>query len=161
VFEVNTVNQLAATCNVTESLAQLRHAQQKRSQKPRVASVGATRTNQVHMTDMAFVPASIEVDVGQRVLWQNTSRAVHNVVDDGTKALDKTDVALPVLAEPFASAYLQPGQSFARVFSQPGTYRYVCTLHEGNGMKGIIVVRPGGPNTYPAHVRLGNAQPKK
>jgi copper-containing nitrite reductase len=161
VFEVNTVNQLAATCNVTESLAQLRHAQQKRSQKPRVASVGATRTNQVHMTDMAFVPASIEVDVGQRVVWQNTSRAIHNVVDDATKALDKTDVALPVLAEPFASAYLQPGQGFARVFSQPGTYRYVCTLHEGNGMKGIIVVRPGGPNTYPAHVRLGNAEPKK
>jgi len=142
VFEINAVDQLAPTCKVTASLAQLRHAQQKRSHRPQLVSARAMATNHVHMSDMAFVPASIEVGVGQQVVWQNTSSGVHNVVDNGAKALDKVDVARPVSAKPFDSGYLQPGQSFARVFNQPGIYRYVCTLHEANGMKGVIVVRP-------------------
>jgi plastocyanin len=153
VFEVNAVDQLAATCGVTESLAQLHHAQQQRSQEPKVASASGIRTNQVHITDMAFLPASIEVSVGERVVWQNTSTTVHNVVDDETKALNKVDVALPVSAKPFDSGFLQPGQSYARIFNQPGLYRYVCTLHEGNGMNGFIVVRPGTVRTYVAHSR--------
>jgi nitrite reductase (NO-forming) len=154
VFEVSTVDQLASTCNVTESLAQLRRAREKQSQAQQVTSVSAKATNQVHMTDMAFVPPTVEVSVGQQVVWHNTSSAVHNVVDDASKALDKSDVALPILVKPFDSGYLQPGQSFARVFTQPGIYRYVCTLHEGNGMKGVVVVRPG---TYIAHDDTGNA----
>jgi plastocyanin len=154
VFEVSTVDQLASTCNVTESLAQLRRSREKQSQAQQVTSVSAKATNQVHMTDMAFVPPTVEVSVGQQVVWHNTSSAVHNVVDDASKALDKSDVALPISVKPFDSGYLQPGQSFARVFTQPGIYRYVCTLHEGNGMKGVVVVRPG---TYIAHDDTGNA----
>jgi plastocyanin len=154
VFEIETIDQLAPTCNVTESLAQLRRAREKQSQITKVATVSTVQTNHVHMTDMAFVPAEIEVTVGQQVVWQNTSNAVHNVVDDATQALDKADVALPVSAKPFDSGYLQPGQSYTRVFAQPGVYRYVCLLHEGNGMKGVIVVRPG---TYVAHVHSGGA----
>jgi len=157
VFEVSAVDQLAPSCNVTESLGQLRRARKRQAQEQQVTSVSAKMTNQVHMTDMAFVPATVEVTVGQQVAWQNTSSAVHNVVDDASKALDKTDVALPVSAKPFDSGYLQPGQSFTRVFTQPGIYRYVCTLHEGNGMKGVVVVRPG---TYVAHTRGGSALPR-
>ena len=86
-------------------------------------------------------------------MFGKTRSAVHNVVDDTSKALDKADVALPVSARPFDSGYLQPGQDFARLFTQPGTYRYVCTLHEGNGMKGIVVVKPG---TYVVHTHAGS-----
>jgi nitrite reductase (NO-forming) len=157
VFEVGTVDQLASTCNVTESLAQLRRARQKQSQAQQVTSVSAKITNQIHMTDMAFVPPTVEVGVGQQVVWHNTSSAVHNVVDDASKALDKADVALPFSVKPFDSGYLQPGQSFARVFTQPGIYRYVCTLHEGNGMKGVVVVRP---RTNIANAGPGSAQPE-
>ena len=90
-----------------------------------------------------------------------SSNAIHNVVDDGAKALDKTDVALPVSGKPFDSGYLQPGQTFTRVFTQTSTYRYVCTLHEGNGMKGVIVVRPGKPQTYVAHAHSSTISPPK
>jgi plastocyanin len=37
---------------------------------------------------------------------------------------------------------LQSGQTFSRVFTTPGVYRYVCTLHEANGMKGVVIVGP-------------------
>jgi PAS domain-containing protein len=37
----------------------------------------------------------------------------------------------------------------------------MCTLHEGNGMKGVIVVRPGTTRTYFAHVQPSSAVPRK
>ena len=96
----------------------------------------------VNMGDMSFLPATITVNVGQRVIWKNSSEAVHNVVDDASKALPVADVKLPASVQPFDSGFLQPGQTFSRVFTVPGVYRYVCTLHEANGMKGVVIVRP-------------------
>ena len=31
--------------------------------------------------------------------------------------------------------------TFSHTFKVPGTYRYYCTLHEGNGMVGEVIVR--------------------
>jgi len=154
VFEIEMIDRLAPICSVTTSLAQLRLARERQSHITKAATVSTAQTNHVHMTDMAFVPANIEVTVGQQVVWQNTSNAIHNVVDDVAQALDKADVDLPISAKPFGSQYLQPGQSYAHLFARPGVYRYICTLHEGNGMKGVIVVRPG---TYVANVHSGTA----
>lgn len=95
----------------------------------------------VGMTDMAFTPARIVIKAGQKVVWKDSSQAVHNVVDDAGKAINKVDVQLPPGAKPFGSDFLQPGQTFSYVFTIPGTYRYVCTLHEINGMKGVVVVK--------------------
>ncbi len=94
------------------------------------------------MTDMGFVPPAITVNVGDKVVWKNSSQVIHNVVDDASKALSTIDVKLPSGVHPFDSGLLQPGQSFSRVFTEPGIYRYVCTLHEGSGMKGVVIVRP-------------------
>jgi len=35
----------------------------------------------------------------------------------------------------------KPGQSFTHTFNVPGLYRYVCTLHETSGMKGVIILK--------------------
>ena len=35
-----------------------------------------------------------------------------------------------------------PGEPFVVTFTQPGTYDYVCLLHENMGMKGTITVLP-------------------
>jgi plastocyanin len=96
----------------------------------------------VGMSDMGFLPPTITVNTGERVVWKNSSQIIHNVVDDAAKALVLIDVKLPAGASPFDSGLLQPGQSFSRVFTAPGVYRYVCTLHERMGMKGVIIVRP-------------------
>jgi plastocyanin len=34
---------------------------------------------------------------------------------------------------------------FSTAFSVPGTYKYFCTHHEGDGMLGTVVVGPAKP----------------
>ncbi|MBI3629764.1 MAG: hypothetical protein HY217_09350 [Candidatus Rokubacteria bacterium] len=44
---------------------------------------------------------------------------------------------------PFDSSTLAPGQTFTHAFTVPGTYRYVCVMHEGSAMTGEVVVKRG------------------
>ena len=133
-FVVDTLEPLAPNCSVQLSAAAIRTTLAKLTAPVAQGTVG--------MTDMGFVPPAITVNVGTRVVWKNSSQVIHNVVDDTNKALSRVDVSLPSGARPFDSGLLQPGQSFSRVFSEPGIYHYVCTLHEGSGMKGVVIVRP-------------------
>ena len=135
-FVVDTLDELAPNCTVKITPGMLRRITQK------AAATAIAEKGTVSMSEMAFLPATITVSVGQRVVWKNSSQAVHNVVDDASKALSVADVKLPASVRPFDSGYLQPGQTYSRVFTVPGIYRYVCTLHEGNGMKGVVIVRP-------------------
>lgn len=133
-FVVETLEPLAPNCSVQLSAAAIRKTLAKLKAPVAQGTVG--------MTDMGFVPAAITVNAGEKVVWKNSSLVIHNVVDDASKALSVVDVKLPSGAHPFDSGLLQPGQSFSRVFTEPGIYRYVCTLHEGSGMKGLVIVRP-------------------
>ena len=133
-FVAKTVDELAPNCSVKLSPPEIRRTLAKLSAPVAQGTVG--------MTDMGFVPAAITVNVGTKVVWKNSSQVIHNVVDDASKALSVVDVKLPPGARPFDSGLLQPGQSYSRVFTEPGIYHYVCTLHEGSGMKGVIIVRP-------------------
>src|SRR5579862_5380234 len=133
-FVVDTLDPLAPNCSVKLSAAAIHKILAKLTAPVAQGTVG--------MTDMGFVPAAITVNAGDKVVWKNSSPVIHNVVDDASKALSVVDVKLPSGARPFDSGLLQPGQSYARVFTEPGIYRYVCTLHEGSGMKGVVIVRP-------------------
>jgi len=133
-FVVETLDPLAPNCSVKLSAAAIHKTLAKLTAPVAQGTVG--------MTDMGFVPPAITVNVGTKVVWKNSSQVIHNVVDDESKALSRLDVKLPSGASPFDSGLLQPGQSYARVFTEPGIYRYVCTLHEGSGMKGVVIVRP-------------------
>jgi len=133
-FVVDTLEPLAPNCSVRLSPAAIRKTLAKLTAPVSQGTVG--------MSDMGFVPAAITVNAGEKVVWKNSSQVIHNVVDDASKALSVVDVKLPSGARPFDSGMLQPGQSYSRVFTEPGIYHYVCTLHEGSGMKGVIVVRP-------------------
>ena len=135
-FVVDTVDELAPNCSAKITPAMLRRV----AQKP--ATTAITGKGAVNMGEMTFLPATITVNVGQKVIWKNSSEVVHNVVDDASKALSIADVKLPSSVQPFDSGFLEPGQTFSRVFTVPGVYRYVCTLHEANGMKGVVIVRP-------------------
>ena len=133
-FVVDTLQPLAPNCSIGLSAAAIRSALAKLTAPVEQGTVG--------MTDMGFVPPAITVNVGTKVVWKNSSAVIHNVVDDANKAFSRVDVSLPSGARPFDSGLLQPGQSFSRVFGEPGIYHYVCTLHEGSGMKGVVIVRP-------------------
>jgi plastocyanin len=134
-FVVDMVDELAPTCSAKLTPALLRNALAKSSRTNSIAPLT------VGMTEMAFTPVKIVVKAGQKVTWKNSSEVIHNVVDDAGKAINKSDVSVPNGGQPFHSEFIQPGQVFTRVFSVPGVYRYVCTLHEGNGMKGMVVVK--------------------
>ncbi len=90
---------------------------------------------------LTFDPPRVVIRRGQTVEWQNQGNQLHNIVDDAAKATNKADVAAPDGAAPFDSGLLKPGQNYSHRFTVRGTYRYVCTLHEVQGMKGEIVVK--------------------
>jgi nitrite reductase (NO-forming) len=133
-FVVDTLQELASNCSVMLSAAAIRRTLAKLTAPVAQGTVG--------MTDMGFVPPAITVNAGDKVVWKNSSQVIHNVVDDTSKALSRIDVKLPSGVRPFDSGLLQPGHSYSHVFAESGIYRYVCTLHEGSGMKGVVIVRP-------------------
>ena len=131
-FVVDTVDAIAPNCTARISSGQIQKALAKRMQ--------ATR-GVVGMSDMGFLPQTIVINAGEKVVWTNSSQVTHNVVADPGRAVFPVDVKLPSGVNPFGSGILLPGQTFSRAFDVPGIYRYVCTLHETSGMKGVIIVR--------------------
>lgn len=150
-FVVETIDALSASCESSQSLAQLLSTRRQKLEAVNTAPLSAVV---VGMSDMSFTSAAITIRAGQTVLWKNTSGTVHNVVDDAAQAVNAADVLLPAGVKPFDSGYLQPGQSYQRTFTVPGVYRYVCTLHETGGMKGTIVVK-ASPATDLASAEAG------
>ena len=70
----------------------------------------------VTIKNYMFTPMAMTVAAGSRIVWTNQDSTAHTV-----KSADP--------ATPFASAALDPGQTYARVFATPGIYHVVCGLH--------------------------------
>jgi plastocyanin len=88
--------------------------------------------------DNFFRPEQLTIQVGDEVLWENNGRNEHNILsvesaDEGFEA----DGAWGIDVEGF-----QPGAVFSHVFTEPGNYRYYCTVHGSAevGMVGTITV---------------------
>jgi len=148
VFIIDTIEKLAPTCDVNVSLAELRKQSKKEKAAPGSSSpAAASRIKPAVVVDMTgsllvFQPATIKVKAGQTVMWKNSSSEVHTVTADPSVAVNPKDVALPKGAKQFDSGYLNPGKTYEQTFRTPGTYRYVCTLHEAQHMIGQIIVKP-------------------
>ena len=100
-----------------------------------------TTANSVSIIDFGFSPAVLNVAQGATVTWSNSGLARHTVAaNDGS----------------FHSPDVRSGQTYARTFSTPGTFTYICDIHPE--MKGTIAVSgPGGtppppPSASPAPV---------
>ena len=78
----------------------------------------------IDLRDLAYRPASIEIEAGTTVEWVNGDPLAHTVT-----ATDTT----------FDSGLIEPGRSWRRTFTVPGTWRFACTPHPF--MRGVIVVR--------------------
>jgi plastocyanin len=93
-----------------------------------------------------FFPDVILIRPGDTVEWINNSDRLHTVTNDPASAIRPEDVGRPPGAAPFDSGYVEPGKTYRQRFIQEGEYRYVCFLHETNGMLGrILVLSKGGP----------------
>jgi copper-containing nitrite reductase len=132
-FVVDTVDAIMPNCSSNVTFADIRKALE-----PPVGPIGG----EVGMGPMSFIPATITINAGEQVVWKNTSSYFHNVVDDPERAINRVDVSFPPGTTAFGSALLQPGATFYHTFDKPGTYHYVCVVHEIGGMKGTVIVRP-------------------
>ena len=77
--------------------------------------------------DYEFTPVTQNVAVGDRVVW--------GFGNDG-----HTTTSSPGQAESWDSKTKAAGSTFAKTFSKPGRYQYICVPHQSFGMKGTIVV---------------------
>ncbi len=68
----------------------------------------------------AFTPSVVQVEPGTEVTWTFASRTAHNVVFE--------DVASPT----------HTTGAWSRTFDEPGSYPYLCSLHDG--MEGRVEV---------------------
>lgn len=108
----------------------------------RPAPTGSNGTPQavtVEALDNNFVARELEVRAGTEVIWLNAGRNDHDVIP----ADDLHGTTWGVALGDFA-----PGERYSHVFSTPGTFVYVCTIHgkviEGSakGMVGVVTVTP-------------------
>lgn len=99
------------------------------------------------MKDRTFTPQTREVSAGDVVVWVNDSDEAHTIT--------AVAASLPEGAAYFSSGgstseeeatrnlsdeLIDPGETFEWTFDEPGTYRYYCIPHRGEGMKGSVVV---------------------
>jgi len=79
----------------------------------------------VQMQDaLTFTPATVTINAGESVTWQNFSGMKHTTTSDQL-GWDQT---------------VDNGQFFTRTFQSPGSFPYHCNIHPG--MRGTVVVSP-------------------
>ena len=89
---------------------------------PTASPTNATNATRITIRLLKFSPDKIEVKSGETVEWANTDLTPHTATAQGT----------------FDSGAINAGASWSHIFSQPGTFSYVCTFHPE--MKGVVVV---------------------
>lgn len=107
----------------TPSGSQASVASAPAASKDAAASKAASKDPAVSIRNFAFSPVSMTVAAGTTVRWKNLDGEPHTV-----RAVDGS----------FKSDALDQDDSFTYKFDQPGTYRYVCSIHPQ--MIGTIVV---------------------
>ena len=71
-------------------------------------------------TDTCYLPYSLEINVGDTVMWSNDDTAAHTVSSgDPTEGLDGI----------FDSGLFMAGSTFEYTFDNTGTYPYFCMVH--------------------------------
>jgi amicyanin len=77
-------------------------------------AIAAAEPVQVSIADMAYGPDAITIHAGDSVVWTNNEVMPHTVTFKDHSP---------------SSRLMQRGQTFTRVFDQPGTYEYFCAIH--------------------------------
>jgi plastocyanin len=86
-------------------------------------------THQVHIRNMKFVPETVEVHVGDQVVWTNEDIVPHTVTAKNPSG-GKPD---------FNSGAIESGKTFKKRMSRAGAIDYVCSFHPT--MKAKIIVQ--------------------
>lgn len=100
-------------------------------------------SNEVTVENIAFAPATLEVDAGTEVTWTNAdANVVHTATSGlpGDKGVPGLDNGTPPKPDGVFDGEMDGADaSFSFTFDEPGTYAYFCRVHQS--MTGEIVVR--------------------
>lgn len=87
----------------------------------------AVRSAKVEIVDFAYDPATVTIQAGGKVIWQNRDADEHTAtLDDGS----------------FTTGALAEGKLKSESFKTPGTFTYFCEIHPD--MKGTVEVVEAG-----------------
>ena len=89
------------------------------------------------LTDNAYNPNPIEVNVGQTVLWTNDDFSFHTVTSGEVGDTNSDRIFDSGLAGPTALA--STGKTYEYTFEVLGEYPYFCILHPGMVGKVIVI----------------------
>jgi plastocyanin len=90
----------------------------KKEQGAKAASGGAVSAEPaVQIQLFQFKPSSLTVKAGSTVTWTNTDEAIHSI-------RDTSPLATPV------SPDLGKGATFSITYGEPGSYSYICGIHQ-------------------------------
>lgn len=89
--------------------------------------VGKTEGSEftIEIRDFVFKPEQLIIKTGDTVTWVNVGSVVHTATSN-----NGTEIASPEI---------NPGASYSKKFTMPGTYAYHCTFY--SFMKGTIIVQ--------------------
>ncbi len=102
-----------------------------KARAPKEAAIGSTArsaaaaTGTIAIKNFAFVPATLSVTAGSKVVWTNRDEEPHLVASADARF--------------HASPALDTDDSYAAVFAKPGVYTYFCSIHPH--MVGKIIVK--------------------
>ena len=71
----------------------------------------------VSITNFEFKPQKVVVKPGTKVTWKNEDVSIHDIKDTSP------------LATPQSSA-MSKGDTFSITYAQPGSYSYICGIHQ-------------------------------
>jgi plastocyanin len=74
---------------------------------------------------------TVVVGVNNTITWTNDDVSPHTV----------TSMSVPAGVATFNSGIISKGETYTLALTVPGTYEYICTLH--NWMKGTVIVKSG------------------
>lgn len=132
-----------------------------RSSGPGQAAVGAGKPVAPwgSLAVMRFMPSKLVIHTGDSVEWTNHDPETPHTITFGAEppggplgAFLPSGAAVPghvTLTSPtesansgFVGAAFPFGSTFTATFASPGTYHFLCVLHDDLGMKGTITVLP-------------------
>ena len=92
------------------------------------ASVVEAKSITVTMKSLSYDPKSLEVDIGDTVVWTNSSLTKHTATSDDD-------------GKTFNTGEVKPDDKSSPVkFDKVGEFKYHCKIH-GRSMSGAIVVK--------------------
>ncbi len=103
---------------------------------------GQPRVWVVEIRDSYFDPPGLVLRPGDRVIWilKESAHGDGHTVTAYHPSQDRP-LRIPSEAAPWNSKLMtEIGSSFSHIFSVPGIYDYLCTLHEQQGMVGRVFV---------------------